>query len=246
MATLTHNIAVGSDGSVKPIPNTSLPQQYYRKPHDTEIRNYDSVDKLWGWTYRGDGVGGGPVRKTVIDNNQPLPEVYRAMPSHETTINCDWLWLWRKLNPELSDEKFCTLLGNTYAFTNRTGFPGRKNCILRIDMSANDPAFHAPLICGGALLKGREESGYLLIEGMLTRNPVPTAEWVLERPWLWFYGVSINTNGVNRYMNKLGVDGQPHPIRIPILTEYPIKMPLAWLDRLPLGFIPPNPLWKPT
>lgn len=213
--------------------------QFYRKPHDIEIRDYD-LEETKGWVYMGDGYRNGPVRGTVLHNpdnpqKRGMPEVYRVYPDHQTPINCDWLWLWRELNPMLSDERFCVLLGNGLAWTNNTGFPGRKNCILQKNMDAKDPAFHAPIINGGATLKGVERNGYLLIDGMLISDKVPDAQWVLERKWLWYYGTTVLATGQVNYITLKGIDGNYYPVRIPILSRYQLYVPINWLDKLPPG-----------
>lgn len=215
------------------------PLQLYRKPHDIEIRDYD-MEETKGWVYMGDGYRNGPVRDTVLHNpsnpqKRGMPEVYRIYPDHQTPINCDWLWLWRNLNPKLSDKTFCTLLGNGLAWTNNTGFPGRRNCILQEDMSEKDPAFHTPIINGGATLKGIERNGYFFLDSMLISDKVPTAEEVLNKPWLWYYGTTVLANGQVNYITRQGMDGNYYPVRVPILSTRQLYMQLNWLDKLPIG-----------
>lgn len=136
--------------------------QIYRKPHDLEIRNYDHTDKNYGWQYMGDGYRSGPVRRTVTSDpvNNPqqkgMPEVYRIYPDHVSLLPCHWVWFWRNLNYDLSDEKWSTLMGSTLAWMNKTGSPPRKNCVLNSNMSEKDPAFHAPILNGGATCSGIE------------------------------------------------------------------------------------------
>lgn len=220
--------------------------QYYRQPHDVEIVNYDSKDG--GRVYRGDGVGGGPVRATVRETNKGMPEVYRYLPDQVTSLSCGWINLWYGLNPELTLKSFCTLLDNHLAFTNNTGWPGRYNCLTGEMATGTNPlqppAFHAGILCGGAIVRKIEQvGGELYFESLLSSEPVPTAQYVLERPYLWFYGMTVIPSGKVNYMVRLGRDGTMKRVRIPIITRYTPHVPVTWLDELPPDFIPPESNW---
>ena len=225
--------------------------QLYRKPHDKEIRNYDQNQ----CEYLGDGYRNGPVRSAVIDSpenphKRPMPEVYKVWPEHQTLINCDWLHFWWRLNPMLSKEKFSTLLDNKLAWTNGTGFPERRNCITGArmdDPDAKDPAFHAPIINGGAILKRREgaiEAGWFEIDGFLTSDPIPDPATVIrDYPWKWFYGTAVTESGKVNYIVREGLDGLLYPVRVPILTRLPIKIREEYLHKLPRETGIPDSRW---
>jgi hypothetical protein len=195
--------------------------------------------------YRGDGHHDGHVRDVVTNSNQTLPEVYRLLPDHVTPLSSGWVRLWKDLNPALDVEHFGTLLGNTVAWTNGTGWPGRKNVLLGENLDQADPAFDHPRLCGGALLKGAEWNGTLFIQSMLVSDPVPAADYVLDRPWLWYWGTQIAPSGNVTYIQRTGMDGRLHPVRIPLVTKLPVYLPIAWLDKLPLGFVPVDGRWMP-
>lgn len=222
---------------------SNQPVQFYRKPHDVEIINYDS-EQTGGWRYGGNGYRGGKVRQTVIDENKGMPEVFRVkFPDQTVPLACRWIKLWREINPMLAINSFSSLLADNAAWTNKTGFTTRYNCLTGGNAGEKDPAFHASIICGGAILKGVERNGFLEIEAMNIADPTPTAEWLLARPWLWYYGTTVIPNGkVNLFM-KMGVDGQMYPARIPILVKEPIKWPLEYLHKLPLGSPLPGATW---
>lgn len=228
------------------------PVQWYRVPHDTEIRNatvsanLSRNDRL----YMGDGNYVGQPRDAVINSpenplQRPMPEVYRLLPDQTTSIPCDYLKLWKNLNPMLSLNKFFSLLDDAFALTNGTGLGDRYNCITGENEGEQPPAFHAPLVMGGALLRGIEVSGALFIRTMLTSDPVPSVEWALENQ-MWYWGVSITRTGRNNYIMRTGTDGILHPVRIPLLYKRPVSLPLEWLDKLPLGAKPDSALWKPA
>ncbi len=220
-------------------PPQPVPVQYYRKPHDIEIISYDTRD----WRYGGDGYRAGTVRECVRDADEPMPEVYRLQPDQVTPIDCAWQKLWRDLNPLLDIDKWATLLGNNLAWTNRTGFPGRRNCLTGADADKQFPVFDAPRICGGAILKGQEDNGWLLIESMLISDPVPDAAEILAKPWLWYWGTGVRPDGgINLIMRK-GMDGTMYPVRVPLLTKYRVKLPLLYLHKMPLGAQIPDARW---
>lgn len=141
------------DGSVVSL--ASRPQvQYYRVPHDIERYNVNLNDKATGMLYIGWRTG--PVRSVVIQNNVPLPEVFRLLPDHQTPLYDRWIRLWRAINDELDDDHFCRILDNALFLTNKTGWPGRRNIILGRDLDNGFPAFHAPIVTGGAIFAGTE------------------------------------------------------------------------------------------
>lgn len=235
---------------ISPPPPPAFVQEY-RKPHDREIVDYDKPD----WTYV-PGRTNGPIRFTVRDLNKGMPEVYRIMPQHTVPIRCDFLKLWKSLNPMLGNNQFFSILADNYAFTNNTGLTRRYNCITGSNAGKGDPALHTVIICGGAILRGRE--GNSLIQGLnevmfglagisaITSNnvlwldyidinkPVPTTQEVLDKR-LWFYGTTITTSGTINYMMKKGQDGQMHRVRVPLMGARPLYVPLRWLHKLDPG-----------
>src|SRR5689334_22728219 len=89
----------------------------WRVPHDIERININEDNFRFG----GPGYRAGKVRRDVIRLGKRLPEVYRGWPDHTTPIGEAHQWQWRRINPDLSDEKFCTLLGDELAWTNNSG-----------------------------------------------------------------------------------------------------------------------------
>lgn len=216
-----------------------LSVQLWRIPHDCE-----RIDvQVGNFRYGGNGYRAGRVRAAVANSGNPMPEVYRVSPDQTTPIGEAHQWLWRGINPDLSNEKFCTLFGNTLAWTNGTGFPGRRNYILQKDMDKELPRFHAAIINGGAVVEGEERYGQVYIRSMLISGSVPFSGELLDDPRLWFWGTSVNVRGEINYITRLGVDGQYHPVRVPILTKFPIWLPASELHKLPPGFLPPDAKW---
>lgn len=220
--------------------------QLYRWPHDVERQNFDDDNEFNGLKFRGPGDWSGPVRGAVINAEEnplqkPMPEVYRVLPD-QTTPLYDWaIRLWRAMNPNLSDNTFVGLLDNKLWLTNGTGWPGRRNIILNKDMNRGFPTFHAPVVTGGALFKGREVNGWLEIENIRYNEPV-TLEYVEERPWLWFYGTTVTRTGrVNMFTRNHRVTRDPIPVRVPFITKNPVRVPLPWLHKLEPGYIPNIP-----
>jgi hypothetical protein len=185
------------------------------------------------------------VRQVVLNTGDPMPEVYRLNPDHHTILNCAFQWLWRNINPDLSDKRWSALLGNRLAWTNNTGFPGHVNCVLGEEMSKSFPRFDQPRACGGAILTGTERSGLLHIESMLTFQPVMSAADVLADPTKWYWGTSVNPKGEVNLIMRLGIDGQNYPVRVPLLSAQPVFLPLVELHKLPIGEPLPGPTWMP-
>lgn len=244
------------DGSIWESYST-LQFQLYRKPHDFEMFDYDD-EQHGGWIYGGDSYRLGQVRNTVINNPDanphelPMPEVYKVKyPDHQTPLSCGWLHLWRDINPDLTTQAWSTLVGDGLAWCNNTGSPPRSNCVTGYQGDGKTPAFHAPIVNGGGILKGEEVIDpytgmkFLSIETMLSSGAIPSAQYVLERPWLWDWGVQISKTAQITYIRRMGKNGETIPVRIPRITKYPIKLPLDYLDKLPIGFIPPSPMWLP-
>jgi hypothetical protein len=202
------------------------PVQFYRQPHDLEMLNYNLGDS--GRKYMGDGYRAGKVRSNAVDNGKTIPAVFRLLPSHSTKLSADWLAFWRALNWEFKDDILDTLIADNFAWTNNT---------------ADIPAFDQPRVCGGAILTGSPADGYLMIDSLLTSQPVPSATDVLACPWLWYYGTEVNPKGVPTYITRTARDGMKKPVRVPILSRLPLYAPVAWMHKLPLGWVPPNALW---
>ena len=93
-----------------------------------------------------------------------------------------------------------------------------------------------------------ESDGFLHIESILLEAPVPIAQTVLERPWLWGWGVTVTKTGQINLIMRLGRSGSLVPVRIPLITRYAIRWPLSFLHKLPASFNPSNydPRWMPS
>lgn len=223
-----------SDGSYK-LENISQ-KTYYRIPHDIERYNYDFGDLRYA------GARIGVVRAEIRNAGVARPEVYRVYPSQTTPIGYAHQWLWKNINPELSNDKFCTLLGNSLAWTNNTGFPGRRNYILNKDLNLQLPTFHTALVNGGMILEGEEDGDKVWIKSLLVSDPVPIATEVLNSK-LWSWGTSvIPKDGSINYITRKSKLGEFIPVRILFLTKTVVWLPKDELHKLPNGFFPP-PNW---
>lgn len=172
-----------------------------------------------------------------------LPEVFRLDPDIHVPLTRERQWLWRNMNPHITDLQWTALLGNTLAFTNGTGFPGKRNWILGQDLDKQDPAFDQTRVCGGAVLCGREYGSKLFIESIDVNKPLPTAEYVLRRRWLYYE--AINIDGYNRDEVAYGIirpfkGNWGKRVYIPLLTVQEMSYPLNLLEKLPLGSIIPS------
>lgn len=217
------------------------PMQYYRVPHDIERVSMDADNT--DLRYRGNA--GGKPRSSVLNTGEALPEMYRLDPEHHTILDCSFQRLWKNLNPDLSNAKWSTLLGNDIAWTNGTGFPGHYNCLTGEGLGLPFPRFDIPRVCGGAVLAGIEQDGRLWIDSMVVTRPAKPAGDVLRNPAWWFWATSINSQGEINFITREGIDGNRYPVRVPLLTTYSVCLPLDQLHKLPLGFVPPDARWIP-
>lgn len=217
-------------------------KQYFRVVHDKE-RNPDG-------SYGGDGFWGGEVRDRA--KLKPIPEVFRLYPDQTTPIDCKWIKFWWALNPMLDREHFELLLDNRWMLCNGTGWPGRYNCLTgeKSDDPNNPyrpPSFHAAIINGGASVAGFETVDKLWLDSLLISSPVPTnpMDWAEKNKHMWYYATTIAASGNVTYTTFAGIDGNRQKLRIPILTNQRVYIPLRELDRLPMGFFPPESNWRP-
>ena len=233
-----------SDGSIYSGILSNVDQtQYYRVPHDAE-RDADGA-------YKGDGFWSGESKRAK-DKGKPIPEVYRLYPDQVTPIDCKWVKFWKAINPMLNNEQFANLLDDHWMLCNGTGWPSRYNCLTNKpgddpDDKNKNPAFHAALINGGATVKGVESGGKLWLESLQISNIVPSnpLEWVKENKHKWYYATTVAPNGNITYTTFTGIDGNRQKLIIPILTNTAVYIPLRELDKLPLGFFPPESNWRP-
>lgn len=219
--------------------------EFFRQPHDAELLGCGPTADIWrrDREYLGDGITNNVIRQV---NASSIPEVYRYLPDHVVSINCSMLWLWRNINPELSDEVFFTLCNSNYAWNNRMGLDNRYNCISGDNLGMGNPGFPNPLLCGGAIVKKiREDDVMLYFETIRVDKPLPTAEEVLSKPWLWYWGVAVNPEGQNSFITRSDGSGGRVNVRIPMMTRFEAYVPKKWLDRLPPEFMPPSALWRP-
>ena len=211
-------------------------RHFFRIPHDPERVDVRAGDLRYrpnvGMT------GRGWVRKEIVDAGVARPEIYRCRPDQTTPIGESHQWLWRWINPELSPEKACTLYGNSLAWTNQSGFPGRRNYILGRELTAQLPNFHAPLLNGGQIVEGERIGDIVYIKSLLISDPVPTAVSVLADRVYWGWGVSINPKGEANLIARLGSDGTNKPVRILWLTKLPVWLPADELHALGAGELP--------
>lgn len=215
--------------------------QYYRVPHDAE-RNANG-------SYAGDGAWSD---ENVRDRGKPIPEVYRLYPDQVTPLDCKWIKFWWAINPMLHLEGFENLLDDRWMLCNGTGWPSRYNCLTGKpgtdpDDKNKNPAFHSALINGGATVLGQKVGGIYWLDTLLISSPVPSnpMEWAEKNKHMWYYATTVAPNGNVTYSTFTGRDGNRQRLRIPILTTQKVYIPLRELDKLPVGFFPPEATWKP-
>jgi hypothetical protein len=233
------NLELSLNGSVYAGEFIKVENQYFRIPHDPERDKNGNYEGGWN-------------KDMVRDNAKikPIPEVFRLYPDQTTSLDCKWIKFWRGGNPLLDREHFELLLDNRWMLCNGTGWPGRYNCLTG-ELSTNPnnpyqpPSFHAALINGGATVGGTVIQDNLYLNTLIISDPVPGKDWWEKNPDKWYYATTISGSGNITYTTFTGMDGNRQPLRIPILTNKRVYIPLRELHKLSLNFFPPNPLWKP-
>lgn len=202
-------------------------RRLYWIPFDEWRYNYDDRDRRTsrGWAYN--PAGNGPARD--VASTRSMPQVYRVDPAHSISISPWAQDLLCELNPLLSRDKAIELLNKGVAWCNTT-----------------DRVFDIPRVCGGAVVEEKYIIGdRLYFKTILTDQPIPTAEYVLNN-FLSYVATEVQPSGNTYLINRMGVDGVRHPVRMFMLTREPVWV---WLDevlRLPAGFVPPSPFWCPA
>lgn len=221
----------------KYVKEAHLPEvQLWRVPHDTERYNVDSGDMRYA------GARVGVVRKTIRESGTSRPEIFRTYPDHTTPIEEGHQWLWKNINPEISNAKWATLLGNYLAWTNQSGFPGRRDYVNRKDLDKGLPNFDAARVNGGQILEGEEDGDRVWLKSLLTSEPVPNVTTFLNSR-LWAWGISISPNGNIYYINRQGLDGTLKRVRIPFITKQRVWLPKNELHKLDMTKPIPLPTW---
>ena len=113
----------------------------------------------------------------------------------------------------MTSVKFCKLFGNKLAFTNGSGFPGHANYILGEELDQPDPRFDQARICGGAVVaEKKHDDQYVWIETIDVRKPIPSAEYVMARPWLYYHATLAGD------IIRMFPQGEGKPVYVPLLS----------------------------
>ena len=215
-----------------------------RVPHDIERVDMDAGDD-GDRRYRPNvGMSGkGVVRRTIRESGKSRPEIYRVSPDHTTPLAEKHQRLWKNINPELSGIKWRTLLGNTLAWTNQSGFPGRRDYINNMDMDKSLPNFDAARVNGGMIVQITLDGATAWVDSLLTGNTVQTPEEFLNtRRWSW--GTGVTPTGNINYIQRLGIDGTYKRVRITLITVRKVWLPVDELHILKQGEPIPDPIWR--
>lgn len=175
-----------------------------------------------------------------------LPEVNRLLPFHHVVLTEPIQWLWRKMNAPLTIEQMTALMGNFLAFTNGTGVPGRANYLTGTELDQPDPRFDQARVCGGAILKERYVTdGKLYFEAIDTREPLPTWDYVMNHPHLYFEAVNIAESAGKPVIRPLK-GGWGKPVYVPLLVSQDAYYPVELMTKLPEGLaVLPSPYTWP-
>jgi len=170
--------------------------------------------------------------RTPPEGLRGCPEIFRFTPQHsiEMTEGCQKLW--KAINPRMTGLEWKKLLGNNYAFCNGHGYfeeTPLRDYVNRLDLNAGEnPRMPYCYVMGGAILAEKKVvDGCLYPEYIDVNQPLPSAEYVLARPWLSYVVVNV-------YSPSGSVGGVPASIydeRVPLFARMPICFPISSYDR---------------
>lgn len=171
-----------------------------------------------------------------------LPEVFRLEPNLHVVLGREEQWLWKNINPLLAPLDWRKLLGNKLAFTNRTGFPGHADYVNNMETGKGEPRFDQARVCGGAVVSGLVDGNKLWLTTVDTRKTLPSAEYVMARPWLYFYNVNAQSDGtIGRFPQGNGLD-----TFTPLFAMTDVYLFLDDVVPVPDNEPIPSPFWTPS
>lgn len=206
MATPTYNIDVFSNGEIRTQKIITPPpaKPLWWVPHDKCRYRYDNPKD---WRYNPAQTG--KPRDTVINNNMPMPEVFRLDPEHNFKVSSDYMQLLIDINPELLPEKALGLLG-----------PGLAFCNFQFGV------FDQPRFMGGGNVTGEIDGDRLWLKTLRADRPVPNAQDVLDDKTQWFWCVSVTPKNTINYWMRKGKDGYMHKCRMYLIANQPVYVKL--------------------
>jgi len=117
------------------------------------------------------------------------------------------------------------------AFTNTAGFestPPRRDYINRLDLSAELAILQKGITIAGHIAIGKIVNGFVEFETLSPSN-VPTLDWLLERPWLYFEAKNVNAKNQSRFPQAGG-----NPVYVPWFVQdgKVARLPLDRVERI--------------
>jgi hypothetical protein len=217
--TLDLNIKIDTD--------TSSPIQYYAVMHDKEEYYFGVNDSNepsnWDWR-----VGD--------------PEVFNLEPIHATPLTefiqnvCFGLLLYGapSLSLDVAKNKYRVIYQDDIAFCNGKGYPHkgttkRADYINGTNLNEPVPEFDKPRVCGGSLLTGEEEGGYLRVN-TINPNELITLQQIIDRH-LYIWAVTVGNNFAADFVQGMG-----ETVLVPLVASKTVYYPLNKLRKLPLGY----------
>jgi hypothetical protein len=128
-------------------------------------------------------------------------------------------------------KKWRMLYSENLAFTNTAGFEGKSprwDYINNIDRGAALPILQKAITIAGHIARGREVNGFVEFETLSPAN-VPTLDWLLANPHLYFEAKNVNKYGQSRFPQGNGA-----PVLVPwfIQDGKVARLPLDRVERL--------------
>jgi len=179
-----------------------------------------------------------------------LPEVFPLFPNHFCEFGKSWQLLERQLNATMTNQKWRALHGWKTGFNNRNGYENpddiRADFVNMLDILRPNPKQEA-LICGGAILRGKEEGINLIVETLNVDSEITSLNTL--KPGDYFDAVTTRYDANKNAVVGRFPQGMGERVYILLLadrTHYPkITFPLSMLEKLPIGQPLPSPYRYP-
>lgn len=251
---VTQQDFIYNDGSVQTLRFEETASSSYdllvRFPHDTERFDFDGGDLRYipNLSAEEQARATPHVRRDVRVKKGALPEVYRFDPDHSTLLTSPLQHLWYGINPELSVNKWWTLVDRKLAFTNmgagNSPNDPKANYVAGTNLSRKPPAFDQARVTGGHTARAKKVGNRVYIETIIVKKPypkpLPTPEELLADERLWYWATSISPTGRIQYFHRMGKDGKLKRVRIPLFTVEEVSLPASEVHVLTDGQIIEN------
>jgi hypothetical protein len=180
------------------------------------------------------------TRQAVIQGTSRLGGWRRApQPRNFSPLTEAWQWFIYETLCESNNQAFESIYYNERALNNGHGVDVLHNYITGERADLEDPAIGSAFFSG--VLSGIEDGSDLIVDTFDGRLPPPLGVTPETHPWLFSYAVTVYRFPAPHVAKFPQLDGRD--VRTPILSKFPVRYPLARLEKLAPGAPLPSPYY---